>query len=164
MATSWRAGAQCAVHPSTQIRAACGQPATFLALLKFSYVDKVHIWPKMVMTTLYTAKKDVVPTCEAQCMDFLNENVWAEKVCMLLTQVSLFVESQLTSLCLGNVMEMPSWQRASWKSTWTRWWPWTLPLAQWRCSHPGLWGRGAQPDPSPWAGSRVAGALPSCLS
>ncbi|KAK2152831.1 hypothetical protein LSH36_316g01038 [Paralvinella palmiformis] len=79
------------------------EPAAFLALLKFLYIDEVHIGPETVMTTLYTAKKYAVPALEQACVDFLKRNLSSDNAFMLLTQARLFDEPQLAALCLETI-------------------------------------------------------------
>lgn len=79
------------------------EPAAFLALLKFLYSDEVQIGPETVMTTLYTAKKYVVPALEKACVDFLKRNLSSDNALMLLTQARLFDEPQLAALCLETI-------------------------------------------------------------
>lgn len=56
-------------------------------LHRFLYSDEVQIGPETVMTTLYTAKKYVVPALEKACVDFLERNLCSENAFLLLTQV-----------------------------------------------------------------------------
>ncbi|KAE8753033.1 hypothetical protein FOCC_FOCC000378 [Frankliniella occidentalis] len=79
------------------------EPAAFLSLLRFLYSDEVQIGPETVMTTLYTAKKYVVPALEKACVDFLERNLCSENAFLLLTQARLFDEPQLANLCLDNI-------------------------------------------------------------
>ncbi|KAG8233417.1 hypothetical protein J437_LFUL013411 [Ladona fulva] len=79
------------------------EPAAFLALLRFLYSDEVCIEPETVMTTLYTAKKYVVPALEKHCVEFLKGNLCSENAFLLLTQARLFDEPQLAALCLDTI-------------------------------------------------------------
>lgn len=79
------------------------EPAAFLALLRFLYSDEVLIGPETVMTTLYAAKKYVVPALESACVDFLKQNLSSDNAFMLLTQARLFDEPQLAALCLETI-------------------------------------------------------------
>ncbi|XP_046386661.1 BTB/POZ domain-containing protein 1-like isoform X2 [Ischnura elegans] len=79
------------------------EPAAFLALLRFLYSDEVCIEPETVMTTLYTAKKYVVPALEKHCVEFLKGNLCSENAFLLLTQARLFDEPQLAALCLESI-------------------------------------------------------------
>lgn len=76
------------------------EPSAFKALLQFLYTDDVMIDADIVMTTLYAAKKYVVPALEGRCVDFLKNNLHPQNAFMLLTQARLFDEPQLASLCL----------------------------------------------------------------
>lgn len=79
------------------------EPAAFISLLKFLYTDEVQIGPETVMTTLYTAKKYVVPKLEQQCVDFLKHNLSPDNAFMLLTQARLFDETALAQTCLETI-------------------------------------------------------------
>lgn len=79
------------------------EPAAFLSLLRFLYSDEVQIGPETVMTTLYTAKKYVVPALEKACVEFLERNLCSENAFLLLTQARLFDEPQLADLCLDTI-------------------------------------------------------------
>ncbi len=76
------------------------ESSAFLALLKFLYTDEIQIGPETVMTTLYAAKKYVIPIMEDACVDFLKKNLRPDNAFMLLTQARLFDESQLATRCL----------------------------------------------------------------
>lgn len=84
------------------------EPSAFLALLMFLYTDEITIGPETVMTTLYTAKKYVIPILENACVDFLKKNLRPDNAFMLLTQARLFDESQLATRCLECIDKNPN--------------------------------------------------------
>lgn len=84
------------------------ESSAFLAMLKFLYTDEIQIGPETVMTTLYTAKKYVIPILENACVDFLKKNLRPDNAFMLLTQARLFDESQLATRCLECIDKNPS--------------------------------------------------------
>jgi len=76
------------------------EPSAFGAMLQFLYTDKATINADTVMTTLYAAKKYVIPALETKCVEFLKTNLEPENAFMLLGQARIFDEPQLASLCL----------------------------------------------------------------
>jgi len=79
------------------------EPSSFSTMLQFIYTDKATINADNVMTTLYAAKKYVIPALEMKCVEFLKNNLEPENAFLLLGQARIFDEPQLASLCLNCI-------------------------------------------------------------
>uniref|UniRef100_A0A1A8QQ92 BTB (POZ) domain containing 6b n=1 Tax=Nothobranchius rachovii TaxID=451742 RepID=A0A1A8QQ92_9TELE len=75
------------------------EPAAFLTLLKYMYSDEVELEEDNVLTTLYAAKKYIVPAVAKACVSFLETSLEAKNACVLLSQSRLFEEAELTQRC-----------------------------------------------------------------
>ncbi|XP_038074219.1 BTB/POZ domain-containing protein 6-like [Patiria miniata] len=75
------------------------EPQAFLTLLKYLYCDEVDLTPDNVLTTLYAAKKYIVPHLAQACVSFLERSLSARNACVLLSQSHLFEEPDLMQRC-----------------------------------------------------------------
>ena len=62
-------------------------------------------WQPTVLSTLYAAKKYTIPHLARACIKYLEKNVNATNVCLLLSQSRLFDESELVQRC-WNVLDL----------------------------------------------------------
>ena len=63
------------------------------------YCDEVDLTPDNVLTTLYAAKKYIVPHLAQACVSFLERSLSARNACVLLSQSHLFEEPDLMQRC-----------------------------------------------------------------
>ncbi|XP_057374297.1 BTB/POZ domain-containing protein 6-B-like isoform X1 [Daphnia carinata] len=75
------------------------EPAAFLTLLKYLYCDEITLEADTVLSTLYVAKKYIVPHLCRACVLFLETSLTARNACLLLSQSRLFEEPELMSRC-----------------------------------------------------------------
>ncbi|KAL3874452.1 hypothetical protein ACJMK2_037463 [Sinanodonta woodiana] len=77
------------------------EPTAFLNLLKYLYCDEldVPLAADNVLTTLYAAKKYIVPSLARVCVQYLETSLSAQNACILLSQGRLFEEQELMSRC-----------------------------------------------------------------
>ncbi|EFO24501.2 Btbd6 protein [Loa loa] len=68
------------------------EPVAFKILLKYLYCDSIELDPSNALSTLYVAKKYMISHLVQTAIDFLNFNLKAENVCLLLSQRQLFEE------------------------------------------------------------------------
>lgn len=72
-------------------------PAVFC--LRYMYSDEIEMEADTVLTTLYAAKKYIVPALAKACVTFLETSLEAKNACVLLSQSRLFEEPELTQRC-----------------------------------------------------------------
>ncbi|KAM3717883.1 BTB/POZ domain-containing protein [Dirofilaria immitis] len=70
------------------------EPVAFKILLKYLYYDNIELDSSNALSTLYAAKKYMITHLARATIDFLNSNLKAENVCLLLSQSQLFEEEQ----------------------------------------------------------------------
>ncbi|KAL3984666.1 PHR domain family protein [Acanthocheilonema viteae] len=70
------------------------EPVAFKILLKYLYCDIIELDSSNALSTLYAAKKYMITHLVHAAVDFLNFNLNAENVCLLLAQRQLFEEEQ----------------------------------------------------------------------
>lgn len=75
------------------------EPVGLLNLFHFLYCDTVELNEENVLSTLYAAKKYIVPQLSEQCVDFLQQNLTARNACLMLSQSRLFDEPNLRHSC-----------------------------------------------------------------
>ena len=66
---------------------------------RYLYYDAVKIEADTVLSTLYAAKKYIVPYLASQCIRFLETSLDAKNACLLLSQSRLFEEDDLSNRC-----------------------------------------------------------------
>lgn len=71
----------------------------FLNLLKYLYYDEIELEADTVISTLYVAKKYIVPHLAKCCVHYLETSLNARNACILLSQSRLFEEHELTQRC-----------------------------------------------------------------
>lgn len=75
------------------------EPAAFLTLLRFLYCDDISLEADTVLSTLYVAKKYLVPHLARACVSYLETSLTAKNACVLLSQSRLFEEPDLMQRC-----------------------------------------------------------------
>ncbi|XP_035230317.1 BTB/POZ domain-containing protein 6-B-like [Stegodyphus dumicola] len=75
------------------------EPAAFLTLLRFLYCDDINLEADTVLSTLYVAKKYLVPHLARACVAYLETSLTAKNACVLLSQSRLFEEPDLMQRC-----------------------------------------------------------------
>ncbi|CAG9106013.1 unnamed protein product [Plutella xylostella] len=75
------------------------EPSAFLTLLKYLYCDEIQLEADTVLSTLYVAKKYIVPHLARACVNFLETSLTAKNACLLLSQSRLFEEPELLQRC-----------------------------------------------------------------
>ncbi|XP_074661540.1 BTB/POZ domain-containing protein 6-B-like [Tubulanus polymorphus] len=75
------------------------EPTAFLNLLRYMYTDEIELEPDTVLTTLYAAKKYIVPHMAQACVKYLETSLSAKNACVLLSQSCLFEENELMLRC-----------------------------------------------------------------
>ncbi|XP_062531974.1 BTB/POZ domain containing protein isoform X5 [Bombyx mori] len=75
------------------------EPSAFLALLKYIYCDEIQLEADTVLSTLYVAKKYIVPHLAKACVNYLETSLTAKNACLLLSQSRLFEEPELMQRC-----------------------------------------------------------------
>lgn len=66
---------------------------------RYIYCDEIKVESDNVMSTLYAAKKYLVPHLAKACVRFLETRLSANNACLLLSQGRLFEEQELTQRC-----------------------------------------------------------------
>ncbi|CAG0912447.1 unnamed protein product [Notodromas monacha] len=74
-------------------------PLAFRTLLRYLYMDDTQMKADVVLSTLYAAKKYMVPFLARACVAFLERSLTAENACVLLSQARLLDEPDLTQRC-----------------------------------------------------------------
>ncbi|XP_049877932.1 BTB/POZ domain-containing protein 6-B isoform X1 [Pectinophora gossypiella] len=75
------------------------EPSAFLTLLKYLYCDEIQLEADTVLSTLYVAKKYIVPHLARACVNYLETSLTAKNACLLLSQSRLFEEPELMQRC-----------------------------------------------------------------
>ncbi|XP_034233359.1 BTB/POZ domain-containing protein 6-B isoform X2 [Thrips palmi] len=75
------------------------EPPAFLTLLKYLYCDEIQLEADTVLSTLYVAKKYIVPHLARACVNYLETSLTAKNACLLLSQSRLFEEPDLMQRC-----------------------------------------------------------------
>ncbi|XP_013192203.1 BTB/POZ domain-containing protein 6-B isoform X1 [Amyelois transitella] len=75
------------------------EPSAFLTLLKYLYCDEIQLEADTVLSTLYVAKKYIVPHLARACVTYLETSLTAKNACLLLSQSRLFEEPELMQRC-----------------------------------------------------------------
>ncbi|XP_034833913.2 BTB/POZ domain-containing protein 6-B isoform X2 [Maniola hyperantus] len=75
------------------------EPSAFLILLKYLYCDEIQLEADTVLSTLYVAKKYIVPHLARACVNYLETSLTAKNACLLLSQSRLFEEPELMQRC-----------------------------------------------------------------
>lgn len=70
-------------------------PEAFMTMLKYLYCDEIDLNAENVLSTLYAAKKYLVPALANACVSFLEQSLTARNACLLLSQARLFSEPAL---------------------------------------------------------------------
>ena len=66
---------------------------------RYLYCDEITLEADTVLSTLYVAKKYIVPHLCRACVLFLETSLTARNACLLLSQSRLFEEPELMSRC-----------------------------------------------------------------
>ena len=72
---------------------------SFLELLRFIYSDEANLNPDNVMQLMYLAKKYMLPSLADQCSSFLQENLDASNVFLVLPDAQKYEERDLLDHC-----------------------------------------------------------------
>ncbi|XP_026473165.1 BTB/POZ domain-containing protein 6-B-like [Ctenocephalides felis] len=75
------------------------EPVAFLTLLRYLYCDEIQLEADTVLSTLYVAKKYIVPHLAKACVSYLETSLTAKNACLLLSQSRLFEEPDLMERC-----------------------------------------------------------------
>ncbi|XP_064621360.1 BTB/POZ domain-containing protein 6-B-like [Lineus longissimus] len=75
------------------------EPTAFLNLLRYLYCDEFDPEAETILSTLYAAKKYIVPHLARACVKFLETSLSARNACVLLSQSRLFEEPELMQRC-----------------------------------------------------------------
>ncbi|XP_077299891.1 BTB/POZ domain containing protein 3 lute isoform X2 [Arctopsyche grandis] len=75
------------------------EPSAFLTLLKYLYCDDIKLEADTVLSTLYVAKKYIVPHLAKECVNYLETSLTVKNACLLLSQSRLFEEPDLMQRC-----------------------------------------------------------------
>lgn len=75
------------------------EPSAFLTMLRYLYCDEIQLEDDNVLSTLYVAKKYIVPHLCRACVNFLETSLTAKNACLLLSQSRLFEEPELMQRC-----------------------------------------------------------------
>ena len=68
-------------------------------LFRYIYYDDKCFEADNVLSTLYAAKKYLVPHLAQACVEHLEKNLTAQNACLLLSQIRLFEEIDLIQRC-----------------------------------------------------------------
>ncbi|KAJ6218230.1 hypothetical protein RDWZM_009387 [Blomia tropicalis] len=71
----------------------------FITMLRYLYCDQINFKFDSVLSVLYCAKKYLLPHLSTLCVKFLESNLSASNVCLLLSQSRLFDETELVHRC-----------------------------------------------------------------
>lgn len=83
----------------TEIEIPDVEPIAFKVLLKYLYTDEIDIKPEYALSILYASKKYFIVYLSRAVITFLEANLNAENVCLLLSQITLFEEEELIKRC-----------------------------------------------------------------
>ena len=81
------------------------QKDVFINLLRYLYCEKPTLTAETIMGTLYASKKYLVPALTRECVKFLDENLDAHNVLVVLSQSLAFDEKELVEKCWKIVDE-----------------------------------------------------------
>lgn len=70
-----------------------------MSLFRYLYCDEIQLEADTVLSTLYVAKKYIVPHLARACVNFLETSLTAKNACLLLSQSRLFEEPELMQRC-----------------------------------------------------------------
>ena len=76
---------------------------SFLELLRFVYCDEAELTGRNVIQVLYLAKKYMIPALSEQCTRFLQENLDANNVFVVLPGAQAYEEAALVEKCWETV-------------------------------------------------------------
>lgn len=68
-------------------------------LFRYIYCDEIQLEADTVLSTLYVAKKYIVPHLAKACVNYLETSLTAKNACLLLSQSRLFEEPELMQRC-----------------------------------------------------------------
>ena len=68
-------------------------------LSRYVYCDEIDLEADTVLSTLYAAKKYIIPHLARACVSYLETSLSAKNACVLLSQSRLFEEPELTQRC-----------------------------------------------------------------
>lgn len=66
---------------------------------RYLYCDEIQLEADTVLSTLYVAKKYIVPHLAKACVSYLETSLTAKNACLLLSQSRLFEEPDLMERC-----------------------------------------------------------------
>lgn len=66
---------------------------------RYIYCDEIQLEADTVLSTLYVAKKYIVPHLAKACVNYLETSLTAKNACLLLSQSRLFEEPELMQRC-----------------------------------------------------------------
>ena len=72
---------------------------SFLEFLRFVYCDEVQLTADNALRVLNVAKKYIVPTLEARCRQFLEDNIDETNACQILEEARQFAETDAEKQC-----------------------------------------------------------------
>lgn len=72
---------------------------TLLFVHSYLYCDEIQLEADTVLSTLYVAKKYIVPHLAKACVNYLETSLKAKNACLLLSQSRLFEEPELLQRC-----------------------------------------------------------------
>lgn len=75
------------------------EPTAFQNFLRYLYCDEISLAADNVLSTLYVAKKYIVPYLARACVQYLETSLSAKNACILLCQGRLFEEQDLMQQC-----------------------------------------------------------------
>lgn len=71
----------------------------FNIFYRYLYCDEIQLEADTVLSTLYVAKKYIVPHLARACVNYLETSLTAKNACLLLSQSRLFEEPDLMQRC-----------------------------------------------------------------
>lgn len=66
---------------------------------RYLYCDEIQLEADTVLSTLYVAKKYIVPHLAKACVNYLETSLTVKNACLLLSQSRLFEEPDLMQRC-----------------------------------------------------------------
>lgn len=73
--------------------------SNFSMFYSYLYCDEIQLEADTVLSTLYVAKKYIVPHLAKACVNYLETSLKAKNACLLLSQSRLFEEPELLQRC-----------------------------------------------------------------
>lgn len=70
-----------------------------MIIYRYLYCDEIQLEADTVLSTLYVAKKYIVPHLARACVNYLETSLTAKNACLLLSQSQLFEEPELMQRC-----------------------------------------------------------------